>query len=120
MSEGKQVIIECTGVVCDECPYRKKSTPGWLGPYDVTEYVDPIGNETLVPCHKTFGLDRRPLCSGLVATRLNSHKLMIDPVNRSSQNKMRTNDAERAKVFSFKHEFIEHHSNQTSHEGRNK
>jgi len=36
---------------CPECPYRKSSTPGYLGGNDPKEYAKALHLDTVVPCH---------------------------------------------------------------------
>jgi hypothetical protein len=43
---------------CSECPFRKNSLPGWLGPYaNPLELVTIINNETHFACHLTMDSD---------------------------------------------------------------
>lgn len=43
---------------CEECPFRKNSLPGWLGPYkDAQELLNIINGEIHFMCHMTLGKD---------------------------------------------------------------
>lgn len=39
--------------VCNECPFRKDSVPGWLGGFSVDDTLDAQQFEQLFSCHKT-------------------------------------------------------------------
>lgn len=41
--------------VCNECPFRAKSLPGWLGSHTVDEIQNSIQFEGLFSCHKQRG-----------------------------------------------------------------
>lgn len=36
---------------CSDCPWSRKSIPGWLGPYDVKTWVQIAHANNLVDCH---------------------------------------------------------------------
>jgi hypothetical protein len=38
--------------ICNECPFSKKSIPGWLADYTVQDIMDFQNGEALFPCHK--------------------------------------------------------------------
>ena len=42
---------------CAECPYMKKSMPGYFGDNDPTEYQVAIHRDTVVACHTTSKYD---------------------------------------------------------------
>lgn len=63
---------------CNDCPFRKDSAPGWLGPYSGPLALHQfIMSETPFPCHLTHeekdlapgvaGSEKHPLCSGAIA-----------------------------------------------------
>lgn len=37
---------------CNECPFRKKSIPGWLGYWTVDKILNQVHDEAGLPCHK--------------------------------------------------------------------
>lgn len=42
---------------CKECPYTKKSIPGYFGGHDPAEYSDAISTDTIVACHTKSSFD---------------------------------------------------------------
>lgn len=38
--------------ICNECPFSKKSISGWLGGYEVEDFINFQRNEISFPCHK--------------------------------------------------------------------
>lgn len=111
-------MVEATGVLCNACPYRKASAPGYLGGHGVQEYEQPIRQDILLPCHKTYGQKERPYCTGLAAVRVNSCKAARMPgVIADSERKVIGNKELRAKCFNWPHEFVGHHTKQKGGEG---
>lgn len=39
---------------CNDCPWRRNATPGWLGPYDAFRWLAVIHGESVIACHKTI------------------------------------------------------------------
>lgn len=105
-----QQITPCTGKVCDECPYRKTAPPGYFGGYSIDEYRDPLIHDILVPCHKTHGKEERPLCTGLVAVRVNGAKrAKVHSTLIESENAVRELPEAREQCFDHVHQFTEYH-----------
>lgn len=77
---------------CRECPWRRASFPGFLGPYDADEWADLLRSDEPIACHTTMrehearedgtvpwsqpGLRQ---CAGSARTRANMAKLPRDP-----------------------------------------
>lgn len=38
---------------CSQCPFRRKSLPGWLGAASPEGFIDSALSDELMPCHKT-------------------------------------------------------------------
>lgn len=90
---------------CNECPWRKKSVPGYLGPYNAERWLESAHAEAPIPCHKTiqeggWGPKTRQ-CRGAAAFRANVCK---SPRNRTIE--AWPPDPE---VFESNAAFVEHH-----------
>lgn len=55
---------------CSECPWRRKSVSGWLGPYTPEEWLAHAHGETVISCHK----HRSQQCAGAAIFRANVFK----------------------------------------------
>lgn len=70
--------------ICGECPFKKDSLPGWLGPHDVDDIMNMQQFEQPFSCHRTRD-DKTtiesiisgdyPVCRGFVASASASCKL---------------------------------------------
>lgn len=45
---------EPTKVPCNDCPFRRKAMPGWLGAADPQSFIVNISMEQPLPCHQTM------------------------------------------------------------------
>jgi hypothetical protein len=111
---GESVSIEfedqpCVAAPCNECPWRKDSTPGHLGPYSAKEWVRMAHADTPIACHKTIKLsgswEGTSQCAGAAAFRAN--------VAKSPRNPNITTGPRRDDVFQTNQEFVAHHTNGT-------
>jgi hypothetical protein len=63
----------CAPTVCAECPFRKDSTPGYLGGYTPEMYMEVTFSPASIACHKYLNrgleLDQQKHCTGLSAFR---------------------------------------------------
>jgi len=102
---------------CNDCPWRRKSARGWLGPYDADEWIALAHSDEPIACHETIDEDavddegeadwNQPglrQCRGAAIYRKNicksprSADVAIGPVDRET-------------VFSNPMEFKNHHEN---------
>ena len=92
---------------CNECPWRRDSAPGWLGPYTPEQWRRLAHSDEPIACHKTLDDDDTwegaYQCRGAATYRANVGKLPRDP------NVART-PADREAIFASPTEFLEHHS----------
>lgn len=100
---------------CNECPWRRKHMPGWLGGYEPEQFVGQVQHDgPPLPCHKTIpgdGSEARAMCAGALIFMKNSCKSAQHPgygdalssVERDTEN-----------VFQWPHEFLEHHRQDVS------
>lgn len=106
-------IKPCAPRPCKECPFRKNSAPGWLGPWpDAATLHLHIVAERDFACHMTMGDDdedelpedtRR--CTGAIMYATKSAKRFVDPVLRKEQQEHQPTE-EIMNLFEFK----EHHT----------
>lgn len=107
---------------CSECPFRKKSLPGWLGPDTAQAVISRVHGETGYSCH--MDLENAPAiesgefagyldtsnvehCAGAVIHANLSCKSYRNPELRAQQDLLKGSKHE-ADVLNLK-EFTEHH-----------
>jgi hypothetical protein len=83
---------------CSDCPFSRKSLPGWLGSMNADEWVQAVHGEALIDCHTT---DKQ--CAGAAIYRANNCKVPRDRTILQLP-------ANRQKVFASPVEFIKHHN----------
>lgn len=83
---------------CSDCPWTRKSVPGWLGPLTAEEWIQLAHNEGEPGCHCTTNM----ACAGLAIYRANVCKSPRDPAALRLP-------ADTVKVFSWHTEFTAHH-----------
>lgn len=87
---------------CNDCPWRRKSCPGWLGSeYTPEEWVNLAHLDSLIDCHKSKAKVAHTSCAGAAIYRANV-------VKRPPDGQLCL-PADRAKVFAGPHEFVKHH-----------
>lgn len=98
---------------CRECPFRRASAAGWLGPYDADEWVQLVHSDEPIACHLTLGVsspedddawdrDGVKQCAGAASYRANVCKSPRDP-------SVAIGPADRENVFANPMEFKAHH-----------
>lgn len=101
-------------IICSQCPFKKDSAPGWLGSSCPEEFIDATLSENDMPCHLGVDyddedwldkLDDVPRCAGSLVFFRNNCKLPRNPELCNAVSKVKVDNT----VFSFKHEFLEHH-----------
>lgn len=78
-------LPDATPKPCNDCPWRKTSAPGWLGPMDADEWVKLAHSDEPIACHQTIvlpadwddGVVRQ--CAGAASYRANVGKMPRDP-----------------------------------------
>ena len=94
---------------CPECPFRKASAPGWLGPWEPSKLLASLPYE-IFPCHRTIGDNTDSLrgCAG-AAIYLNN-RLEISRCHETAEHQQVLKDSDDAdSVFSGAGEFLDHH-----------
>lgn len=96
---------------CNDCPWRRDSMRGWLGPFSPEKWLESAHGETPVACHQTIpeggGWGPRTLqCRGLASFRCH--------VAKSPRNKSIVTGPKDPTVFATNEEFVEHHRGENS------
>lgn len=116
MSEHPQIIEipKPTPSPCSECPWRRRSVPGFLGPHKPEEWCEIAHSDAPIACHKTVvvtdpiertGSWTHPKlrqCRGAAIFRANVCKTPRNP-NRA------VGPEDKESVFASNDEFINHH-----------
>jgi hypothetical protein len=92
---------------CNDCPFRKNSLAGWLGPHDVDYFSEVLRADFPYPCHLSLNKPEEHICVGLVHTRNNMCKKARSGV--LVEEEQRLYDIEN-NCFSSIKEFVEHHT----------
>jgi hypothetical protein len=96
-----------TGSPCNECPWRRESLRGFLGPYDADEWIGLAHGDGKVACHLTIVEDDveegTTACSGAAIYRRNVAK---SPRGVPFDHQL---DSDYEAVFATPPEFIGHH-----------
>lgn len=97
---------------CNECPWRRISLPGWLGPFTAEEWNEMAHSDAAVACHTTIhdAVDgegdwddpRLRQCAGIATFRTNICKSPRDP-------EVATLPRDTENVFGYG-EFVAHHT----------
>lgn len=99
---------------CDECPFRRKSLPGWLGQYSIKGILQWFGFQMSFPCHKTmthnekgmhFWTPKERHCAGALIML----QKMKEPNMYMQNPKLFSGIEDRPDVFNNFDEFTEHH-----------
>lgn len=103
-----------TSTPCVECPWRRVSGRGWLGPFTAQEWIDIVQGDEGIACHRTVKHEGKwegaLQCRGAAIFRENIFKsprnseVITGPVNREL-------------VFGSSREFLEHHEIMKGHRG---
>lgn len=108
---------------CNECPWVRTATAGWLGPLEPELWIATAHSEEPIACHMTIkrtdgdghGDWADPAmrqCAGAAIFRLNVHKLPKNPTEATY-----LAERDEALVFATNAEFIEHHRTGDTAEG---
>lgn len=92
---------------CKECPWRRDSEPGHLGPYDAATWILAVHGDAPIACHETIKSNDQPWpelkqCRGSAIYRANVCKT---PRNRA----VVVGPVDTATVFDRDEDFIAHH-----------
>lgn len=100
---------------CKECPFRKASVPGWLGPWEPDELMSNIPYVEF-PCHKTIKpsdkgvAPHHQVCAGAAMFLNNKVQRSRAPIMDAHQSYLRDQAVDHSGVFSNAQEFMAHHT----------
>lgn len=101
-----ELPLDCVKEPCNECPWRRKAAPGWLGPYDANDWIKTAQSDTAIACHKTIkqsgAWEGTKQCRGASIFRSNIGKMSRDP-------RVVVSESDFDSVFGSPEEFILHH-----------
>lgn len=104
-----ETLPPATARPCRECPFRRVSAPGWLGPGSVDDWLGLAHSDQPGACHLTVREDHSWVgasqCAGLATYRANVCKWVPDGVARGP--------VDREAVFTSPMEFRDHHTRMT-------
>lgn len=96
---------------CKDCPFRRKSLPGWLGDNDLEEFTLLSVSDEKMPCHLTPGdgaaldFEMHPDASQCAGRGIFLSNMCKSPRDKS----VLVLPSDRELVFSRPQEFVEHH-----------
>ena len=99
---------------CSECPWRRRSAPGWLGPMTAQQWIGTVHSDAPIACHMTvtevdeeghgdWAADGIRQCRGAAMFRANVCK-------NPRHEHIETGPHDTVRVFANNNEFLEHHS----------
>ena len=94
---------------CAECPFRRRSAPGWLGPWKPNDLLQSLQYFPF-PCHRTIGKPTDDLrgCAG--AAIYMNNDMAISRCRDTAKHQQVLKDSEHSpSVFARRHEFMAHH-----------
>jgi hypothetical protein len=106
--------VEPVSKVCNDCPFRRKSMPGWLGGSSPEGFVDCLQRDEPLPCHQTVDYDdpkwlekwtaqeAGKMCAGALI-------FMANKAQRPRDREFPTMPPNKTDVFSNSVEFVRHH-----------
>lgn len=101
-------LPEATAVPCSECPWRRISAPGWLGPNSPKEWITLAHSDQAIACHLTIAEDESwtaegvRQCRGAAQYRANVGKLPRD-------GEVAVGPTDKESTFASPGEFLAHH-----------
>lgn len=100
-------LPEAVAKPCSECPWRRASASGWLGPQTTEEWLLSAHSETPIMCHSTIkesgSYDGTKQCRGAAIFRANVAKC-------PRRSDMAVGPQDKETVFADNNEFTEHHN----------
>lgn len=100
-------LPKATKEPCKECPWRRESAPGWLGPTSAEDWVLTAHAETPIMCHRTIkesgSYEGTKQCKGAAIFRANVFK-------SPRREDMAVGPQDTETVFATNDEFLKHHN----------
>lgn len=103
---------------CNECPFRRRSLPGWLGPWEPRELLLSISMSAIpFTCHQTIpedpeaDIDEMQMCAGAAIFLTNKLEVYRGADGARYQEEMKSvPDEVKRSVFDSSAEFVDHHT----------
>lgn len=108
-------FVEPVSKVCNDCPFRRKSMPGWLGHSSPEGFIDCIQRDEPLPCHQTIDYDDEHWLAKWMQQRdtgkmcAGSLVFMANKLQRSHTPGFPTMEKDTTNVFGNSVEFVRHH-----------
>jgi hypothetical protein len=109
-------FVEPVPKVCNDCPFRRKSMPGWLGGSSPEGFIDCIQRDEPLPCHQTIDYDDEHWLAKWMLQRAGKQKMcagslvfMANKLQRAHTPGFPTLPKDTVTVFSNSVEFVRHH-----------
>lgn len=106
---------------CSDCPFRRKSMPGWLGHSSPEGFIDCMQRDEPLPCHQTIDYDDPNWLDKWVAQQ-DTGKMcagalifMANKLQRAHDRDFPTMTKDKETVFSNSVEFVRHHREAAVH-----
>lgn len=103
-------MTELAQAPCAQCPWRRESVPGFLGPATPEQWCEIAHSESPIYCHMTIHTGhadpddpRLRHCAGAAIFRANVNKTLRDPDVPQAE-------PDHVTVFTWDDQFIEHHT----------
>lgn len=95
---------------CNECPFRVKSTPGFLGGFSTESTLESALSEQDFICHKTRGRFVQRQCAGRILFAANNFKSFRNPILNSIMKFLTNKHPNRKKDILDMQSFKQHHN----------
>jgi len=109
-----------TGQPCSDCPFRRRSMPGWLGAGSPESFIDCMQRDEPLPCHQTIDYgdpswlekwsaqEGGAMCAGALI-------FLANKMQRPRARGFPTLPPDKASVFANSIEFVRHHREAAVH-----
>jgi hypothetical protein len=96
---------------CGQCPWRRDSLEGWLGASEPGEFLAQSDSGLRMPCHSTVDYEAANWKAAVkTAPQCAGHAIFLSNRCKSAAPGVLKLPADKEAVFSWPHEFIEHHT----------
>lgn len=98
---------------CNDCPFRRKAMPGWLGASSPEGFIDCMQRNEPLPCHQTIDYDGDPNWQVKWMQQRNTGKMcagaLIFLANKLQRHPFKELPKDHENVFSNSLEFVRYH-----------
>lgn len=104
---------------CNNCPFRRKSMPGWLGAGSPESFIDCMQRDEPLPCHQTVDYDDEHWLAKWMLQRDSKMKMCAGALvfmrNKLQNNPFAKVEKDHENIFSNSVEFVRHHREASTH-----